>query len=172
MSESLSEEPLPSSYGEVVDLLKKTVFHCVDPDFITTDNKDFAVVFDGTIRPFYLETRLARKIGLGASMSCRVMGSLEEGAGIALVVRTRGHFWQTPEGFYVAPVPLTAEGPSLLEPGRSYNVYHGPARWPTPLNAYFGHSLLDWPQMQLAEPPIAEGLIRAIQLHAQFKDQG
>lgn len=168
MSEALNQEPIPTSYGEVLSMLGGVVRTYTTWEEVDEFTEEGITSFDGTIRPFYLPDELTKSLGLGSLVRSRVIGSAEEGMGVALIVRSMNPFNKTVQGFFIQPTRYEADGPGLYDLARGYEVWQGPARWPKRNGVYWGRDLMT-DSAHPADTSTTETLISTIQKHAAHK---
>ena len=168
MIERESIEADKFTYGQIVDYLQKLVDYHMESEVIEASETGYTesevISFDGYIRPFKLPSEFTDELGLGNNVRCRVIGSVEEGMGIALILRSLYPFYKNVQGFYIQPSREKLDGINS-----DFDVIQAPATWPKRNGVYWGKELLDADNARLASPSTAETLLTAIQKHAQAK---
>lgn len=170
MSEVFREQALPKSYGEVVNALEQVVATHTEWEAISDYEEQGIMAFNGTVRPFFLPVELTQELGLGRLVRSRVIGSVEEGMGVAIIIRSFNPFNRNVHGFYIQPTRYEQEGPTLHDENRGFEVWEASARWPKRNGAYWGSELLG-KDAHPASESTTNALIGTIQKHAQRRSE-
>jgi len=164
MSESIRGTELPTSYGEVInELLDVVATHSEIEEYENGSTETIA--FDGSIKPFYISSDLTQKLGLGTFVRARVIGSIEEGMGIAIIIRAMNPFNRNIHGFFIQPTPQGLDGPDLFSEDRGFDVFEGGATWPNRKGVYWGKELFE-DGAEGASKSTKQALVEAIHKHA------
>jgi hypothetical protein len=171
MSETVGNSPFPESFGEVIELIGRVVAPYSVHDITRQDGGGWELTstvgsFDTRIIPFNLPIGLTKKIGTGTFLRGRVVGTIEEGDGVTILVRSINPFKRGAYGFYIQPKPQEADGPDISDSARGYEVWEGPASWPDRGEVPRGMYLLNSSTAMISDAPTCEDLIRTFQRHA------
>jgi hypothetical protein len=170
MSEVIREQALPTSYVEVVRDLEQVVASYTEWESISEHEERGTTAFDGTIRPFNLPAELTQELGLGKLVRSRVIGSVEEGMGIAVIVRSLNPFNRNVHGFFIRPAEQEQDGPTLYDRNRGFEVFEGSAQWPKRNGVYWGAELLG-EDVHPSNSSTTDALVATIQKHALHKSK-
>lgn len=150
----------PVTYGEIVSLLSTNLQMHITEEWIDTDVCRKVISFDTAVKPFPLSGELTKELGLGNRVRARVIGSVEEGLGIAIVLKSMNPFRREAYGFFIQPAKAEADGPGLFD--RELEVWEGPAEWPKRKGVYWGAELLDTELVHQSDATTKQSLVHAI----------
>lgn len=106
--------------------------------------------FNTVMYDFQLSPQARVETGMWNHLACRVVGRVEEGSGLALVLRSTASHVPRYVGFYMLADEPLLPGDDLFSESRGVRVFQGRATWPD-----LGQRV-DWPTdvFDMTEPPV------------------
>lgn len=124
---------------------------------------------DGIVRPFFQTDGMREITGIQSSARARIVGHVEEGMGIAIVLRPFNPFKKETAAFFIQPEASHEQFPSVYDPDRGYTVFRGEAEWPKRKGLYWGADLLLRDTVRAATNDESIALIDSIRLNKMHR---